>query len=359
MGRQTVLPFKLQRTEAQITARSGLALYAEFLHAMGVAPLIDRDLPPPRSGRGLQASHYVVPLSLTLYGGGDTIEDVRELRDDHTLRTALDLTPIPSSAAIGDWLKRMGRTEGLQGMAQVNEAIARQVLTQDARTEYTLLVDPTIIEAEKREAQMTYLGIKGYRPVVATLKELRLVIASTFKAGNDTGGEVDILRQAFQTMPRGKAITTVLLDAEYYTDAVMAYLTAQRVRWAIAADKDTADPGPPERCLEATADSRRAHHGPRSGRDGPAHEQGPSGLPADRHPRAELPRRPVPGRVPLPLSGHQQTRGDPGSGRVALQWACSHREPHQRAERGLRHGPAAEWRLWGQRPPLCDRGVDV
>lgn len=123
MGRQTVLPFKLERTEAQITARSGLALYAEVLHAMGVEPLIDRCLPQPRSGRGLKASQYVTPLSLTLYGGGETIEDVRELRDDHTLRTAIDLKPIPSSSAIGDWLKRMGRRGGIQGMAQVNTAI--------------------------------------------------------------------------------------------------------------------------------------------------------------------------------------------------------------------------------------------
>lgn len=268
MVRQTVLPFKLQRTDAQITARSGLTLYAEFMQAMGLETLIDQHLPQPRSGRGLKASHYIMPLSLTLYGGGETIEDVREIRDDHPLRTAIDLKPVPSSAAIGDWLKWMGRTGGLQGMAQVNKEIARQVLAQDERTEYTVLADPTIIEAEKREAQMTYLGIKGYRPVVATLKERGLVIASTFKAGNDNGGKVDILRQAFQNMPRGKAIATVLLDAEYYKDDVMAYLTAQRVRWAIAADKDAprgtrAESVPPGGGLEAAADSRRAHHGSR------------------------------------------------------------------------------------------------
>lgn len=240
MVRQTVLPFKLERTTEAITARSGLALYAEFLHAMGIVPLLDQYLPEPRSGRGLRASQYVTPLSLTLYGGGETIEDIREIRDDQTLRTAIDLESIPSSSAIGDWLKRMGRTGGLQGMAQVNKAIARQVLTRDERTEYTLIVDPTIIEAEKREAAMTYRGVKGYRPVVATLKERGLVLAYNFKAGNDNGGKVDILRQAFQNLPAGKRIDTVLLDAEYYTDDVMTFLSAQGVRWVIAADKDAA-----------------------------------------------------------------------------------------------------------------------
>jgi len=114
------------------------------------------------------------------------------------------------------------------------------VLTHDDRTACTLLVDPTIVEADKREVQMTYLGVKGYRPVVATLQELGLVIAYDFKAGNDTGGKVAILHQAFTNLPPGNKIDTVLLDAEYYTDDVMAYLQGQGVRWAIAADKDAA-----------------------------------------------------------------------------------------------------------------------
>lgn len=35
MLRQTVLPFKLERTDDQITARSGLTLYAEWMRARG------------------------------------------------------------------------------------------------------------------------------------------------------------------------------------------------------------------------------------------------------------------------------------------------------------------------------------
>lgn len=101
MVQQTVLPFKPDRAEERITARGGLALYAEFLHALGVEALLDRRLPQPRSGRGLKANQYVTPLSLTLYGGGETLEDVREIRDDQTLRTALDLPTLPSISGHG------------------------------------------------------------------------------------------------------------------------------------------------------------------------------------------------------------------------------------------------------------------
>ena len=101
-----------------------------------------------------------------------------------------------------------------------------------------MIVDPTMIESCKREAQMSYLGFKGYRPVVATLKEIGLVVAYEFKEGNDNGGRVDILKKAFGKMSDGKKIEEVFLDAEYYTNEVIEYLETKGVRWAIAADKD-------------------------------------------------------------------------------------------------------------------------
>jgi len=76
---------------------------------------------------------------MSIYGGEQSIEDVREIREDESLREAVQLEDIPSSSAIGDWLKREAERGG--------------------------------IEAQKRDAKMTYLGVKGYRPVVATLKE--------------------------------------------------------------------------------------------------------------------------------------------------------------------------------------------
>ena len=52
MIRQTVLPFKLDRTDDTLTAHGGLALRAEFTHALGLRALVDRVLPQPRSHRG-------------------------------------------------------------------------------------------------------------------------------------------------------------------------------------------------------------------------------------------------------------------------------------------------------------------
>lgn len=51
MIRQTVLPFKIERTDEKVTARSELALYGEFMKGMKLAELVDRHMPSPRSGR--------------------------------------------------------------------------------------------------------------------------------------------------------------------------------------------------------------------------------------------------------------------------------------------------------------------
>lgn len=240
MIRQTVLPFKLKRTEERITARSGLALYAEFMQAMKVGSLVDRHFPCPGSGRGFTAGAYVMPLTLMQYGGGAAIDDVREIRDDQTLREAICLKTIPTSAAIGVWLRRMGEGEGIACMEQVNDELVRTVLKKDLRTGYTLIIDPTIIEAEKRDASMTYLGFKGYRPVVATLKENGLALSYEFKEGNDNGGKLQTVKKAFGKIPAGKQIEETLLDAEYYETDILAYLDANCKRWAVGADKDDA-----------------------------------------------------------------------------------------------------------------------
>lgn len=238
MIQQTVMPFKLKRTEERMTSRSGLALYAEFMKAMGVDELVSRYMPKPGSGKAFEALNYVTPLSLTLYGGGETIEDVREIRSDNALKALISLKAIPSSSAIGDWLRRAGRRGAIEGMEKVNDSLSRKVLKKDPRKGYTLIIDPTIIEAEKRDAMMTYMGFKGYRPVIATLKEIGLAIAYEFKEGNDNGGRVDILKKSFSKMPEGKKLEEVLLDAEYYSNEVMNYLTDKEVKWAIAVDKD-------------------------------------------------------------------------------------------------------------------------
>jgi len=91
MIKQTMLPFKLKMSKEDITPRSGLALYAEFLRAIGMKQMVQRHMPSAGSNRGYGAWQFIEPLLLMLYGGGRHLEDVREIAEDKALRRVIGL----------------------------------------------------------------------------------------------------------------------------------------------------------------------------------------------------------------------------------------------------------------------------
>jgi len=48
---------------------------------------------------------------------------------------------------------------------------------------------------------MSYPGLKGYRPVVATLKETPVAISYEFKEGNDNRGRLETVKKALGKIP--------------------------------------------------------------------------------------------------------------------------------------------------------------
>lgn len=242
MVAQTVLPFKLSSTQDVLTAQAGLALFGEYLHAMGVPLCFDRELPGPLSRTGYAPSVYGIPLLLMLQGGGRSLEDLRTLRADDGLRALLGLTVFPSSDATGDWLRRMGAGEGLDGLARVQRRQLCKLLKKDARSEYTLDIDATQIVAEKEAAHWTYQGEKGYMPLVGTLAENGLIVGDEFRDGNaaPAAGNLDFIRYCEQQMPVGKRITAVRADSAAYQAAIFNACEEREQGFAIGADQDAA-----------------------------------------------------------------------------------------------------------------------
>ena len=66
MIQQTILPFKMERTDELITPRSGLAMFSEVVRTLGVPGKIEAAFPRPGSNRGYEAWSYIEPLVLML-----------------------------------------------------------------------------------------------------------------------------------------------------------------------------------------------------------------------------------------------------------------------------------------------------
>lgn len=109
-------------------ARGGLVVVYEMAQALGIPQAVDRELPPPGSGRGYKPSQFVMPMLLMFHGGGRKLEDLREVEAEVSLRELLRMKALPASCTVGDWLRRMGRDgRGLWGLGRVNEGVVRRV----------------------------------------------------------------------------------------------------------------------------------------------------------------------------------------------------------------------------------------
>jgi hypothetical protein len=239
MIQQGILPFKIERTEEMITARSGLALFAEVVRTVKVGEKIEGAFPRPGSNRGYAAWAYIEPLLLMLVGGGRHVEDLREIRDDETLRALVGLRRMPSLSTFGDWLVRVGAKGGVKAMRAVDEEIVVAILKRMGTADYTLDVDATVIEAEKKEAKMTYKGMPGYQPQLGYLAEDGLCLTHEFRQGNvpAQSGALRFLKRSRRLCPRIKRVRS---DSAFYQAKVINWCEENSIGFTITADQDVA-----------------------------------------------------------------------------------------------------------------------
>ena len=246
MIQQTIFPFKIKTAKEILTARSGLALFAEYNHGIGLRDLADKYLPLPGSNRGFKPSVFVNSLVLMLQGGGRSFEDLREMQTDNGLMKLIGYDNIPDPDTAGDWMRRMGDIKngqlGLKGLGAVRDAINHRIMKRDKIEDYTLDADATEIVAEKDDAMWTYKGNQGYMPMAGFLYEIGICLYDEFREGNTAPayGQLGFYRECKVRMPEGKRIGYYRADSASYQSELINELEADGVKWAITADLDKA-----------------------------------------------------------------------------------------------------------------------
>jgi hypothetical protein len=243
--------FQLERTDDEITSHAGLTMISEAYKILGIKDLVRKMLPRPGSNRGIAPEVYIESLILLQCGGGSRLEDIRQIEVDKALRKLIGMRHVPSSDALGDWLRRTGgekkTSAGMMGLGTVNIAMAQTTIRQDVRTEFTLDIDATPIESAKKEAQMTYLGFRGYMPILGYIAENDVCLYDDFREGNASpqDGIADILRHCKRRMPEEKRISRLRSDSAGYQAAVINECEREedRVIYTITADLDCAVKG--------------------------------------------------------------------------------------------------------------------
>jgi hypothetical protein len=246
MIQQTIFPFKIETTKERLTAHGGLALMAEFNHGIGLRELTDQYVPGPGSNRGFAPSEIVDTVVLMLQGGGRSLEDLRELKNEEGLMKLIGRDEIPEPDTVGDWLRRMGDPKtgqlGLEGLDRVRDKINERVLKKDGIKEYTLDADATEIVGEKVDALFTYNGNKGYMPMLGFLYENPVCLLDEFREGNvaPAYGQKGFYLECKRRIPEGKRIGYYRSDSASYQADLFNQLEEDGVIYGITADQDQA-----------------------------------------------------------------------------------------------------------------------
>lgn len=203
--KEGLLPFKLVEDESgeALTSFGGLPLVIETCEALGLPGLVNRHVRIKQRDRGYRESKYVESVIALMAAGGDCLEDMEQLRSDAGLK--LLLGEMPSAEAVRFFLyafhdeKLLAQrplegafiaeeTEPLKGLWEVNREVVLKASRGEKPKEATVDQDATVVESHKEQSQVTYLGERGYQPVINYWAEQDLILSDEFRDGNVPAG---------------------------------------------------------------------------------------------------------------------------------------------------------------------------
>jgi hypothetical protein len=267
-------PIKITRSQEKLSNRIGLPLIEEIIDKLHLRSEIDRVFPKPGSNRGIWASDYVMTLMYMFIDGALHLEDVSHLREDKAYQEMIHQMKLPSSDAIGDWLRRYGSKESEGWMWHVMKPVlsaavkndrkdikaftAKEIIADEGNATaaaattgeeassldysealggHTLDVDATVIQSEKGDALKTYKGIKGYQPLLGIISESGIVTGSDFRQGNVAAqtGLVEFIEQCLEAYPG--IIKAVRSDSASWQKEIVDYLESRLLFFTITADQ--------------------------------------------------------------------------------------------------------------------------
>ena len=203
--KEGLLPFKVIEDESgdALTSYGGLPLVMETCEALGLAGLVKHYVRIKQRNRGYTESKYVESVIALMASGGDCLEDIERLRSDAGLK--LLLGEMPSAEAVRFFLYGFhdekllesrpeegafiaAETEPLAGLWEVNREVALKASRKEQPKEATIDQDATVVASHKEQSQMTYLGERGYQPVINYWADQDLILSDEFRDGNVPAG---------------------------------------------------------------------------------------------------------------------------------------------------------------------------
>ncbi len=226
-------PIKITRSKEKLSNRIGVPLIEELVCKFRLREKIDEQFGKPGSNRGILSSDYVMTMVYMFIDGALHLEDVRHLMSDEAFQEFLADMKLPTSDAIGDWLRKYGGKPSEVKMLEVNKQLLKGLPKQGE----ILDIDATIIESDKGDARKTYKGSYGYHPLLGIISENAIVVGSDFREGNISpqSGLVEFIKSCRRNYPQ--AIKIVRSDSAGWQKEVVDYCVEEGLGYTITTDQ--------------------------------------------------------------------------------------------------------------------------
>lgn len=225
-------PIKIQRSQERLSNRIGLPIIEELVNRLKLREEIDKRFPKPGSNRGIKSSDYIMTLIYMFIDGAIHLEDVNHLHNDEAFQEMLKDMRLPSSDAIGDWLRRVGSKDTEEALWEVSKLLFRVIENPGE----ILDIDTTIIEADKGDAEWSYKKVRGYQPLIGIMDESGLVVNSDFRQGNVSPqlGLVEFIDKCRKVNPKVKYFR---VDSAGWKRELVDYAMDNGLYFTITADQ--------------------------------------------------------------------------------------------------------------------------
>lgn len=239
-----ILPFFVKQSKTKLTDRGSLALVDEFMTGIEFTQKMNKVLPLPGSGRGINYPDYVRTLVYHFSDGGRFLEEIQPLKEDSGFRNLIHMKHMPGSDAVGNWLRRFGEKKGTDYMKGLNDFLVRRYVHESQHTAFVLDIDSTFIVSHKGDATYSYKNEPSYHPMLGFLSDGRsepICSYEKFRQGN-ASAQTDILEtiQHNETLLSGdKRIREVRIDSAGYQCKVIDYCNDNGLHYTITADQDS------------------------------------------------------------------------------------------------------------------------
>jgi hypothetical protein len=246
---------RLPRLHMEVAERStvtpfgGLAVATAFLRRFRVAPAIDERVQVLKLHRPFHESDHVLAQALSLYVGGECLEDQAALQHDEGVLRLLGACRLPDPTTAGDFLRRFDERlhpRALAGLRAAIDAVQDAVWSRRAgqrqrkRAWATVDLDGHTKELygeQKQGADFDHRGRWSYSVLLASLAGTGECLAVRLRPGNvrSSEGAAELLAETLPRVQRRFSRVLVRADSDFDRRDVREACEAAGVSFAFVA----------------------------------------------------------------------------------------------------------------------------